>query len=160
CALRQGKLGHYPCAQPPGPRKLSAILHRPNWVLCKSAAIVRDYCAPSADRKDTVHRLLKKALLLGFIATALAASGRHDNTVTAQGPAAIYERGRSAMESSNYPRPIQYFKALEGRYPFSPETRQAQLDLISLYYKTQQPEQAIDAAETFEKENPTNARID
>ena len=51
---------------------------------------------------------------------ALAACGRRDNTVTDQGPAAIYEKGRSAMESSNYPGAIQYFKALEARYPFSP----------------------------------------
>ncbi|HZF31615.1 MAG TPA: outer membrane protein assembly factor BamD [Gammaproteobacteria bacterium] len=105
-------------------------------------------------------RLLKTALLLGFIAIALAACGRRDNTVTDQGPGAIYEKGRSAMESSNYPSAIQYYKALEARYPFSPETRQAQLDLIYLFYRSQQPEQAIDAAETFEKENPTNARID
>jgi outer membrane protein assembly factor BamD len=104
--------------------------------------------------------VLKQALFLGFMVVTLAACGRRDNTVTDQGPAAIYEKGRSAMESSNYPGAIQYFKALEARYPFSPETRQAQLDLIYLYYKSQQPEQAIDAAETFEKENPTNSRID
>ena len=107
-----------------------------------------------------MFRLLKKALLLGLVALALAGCGRRDNTVTDQGPAAIYEKGRSAMESSNYPGAIQYYKALEARYPFSPETRQAQLDLIYLFYRSQQPEQAIDAAETFEKENPTNARID
>jgi outer membrane protein assembly factor BamD len=64
------------------------------------------------------------------------------------------------MEGSNYPGAIQYFMSLEARYPFSPETRQAQLDLIYLYYKSQQPEQAIDAAEEFERENPTHARVD
>ena len=64
------------------------------------------------------------------------------------------------MEGSNYPGAIQSFMSLEARYPFSPETRQAQLDLIYLYYKSQQPEQAIDAAEEFERENPTHARVD
>src|SRR5690606_30317209 len=53
-----------------------------------------------------------------------------------------------------------YFTALEARYPFSPETRQALLDLIYLFYRSQQPEQAIDAAEQFERENRTHPRID
>jgi outer membrane protein assembly factor BamD len=107
-----------------------------------------------------VFRLLKTTLLLGFLAVTLAGCGRRDNTVTDQGPGLLYDKGRAAMESSNYPSAIQYYKALEARYPFAPETRQAQVDLIYLFYKSQQSEQAIDAAETFEKENPTDPRID
>jgi outer membrane protein assembly factor BamD len=92
---------------------------------------------------------------------ALTGCGRKDNVVQdAGGPSVIYQRGYDAMQASNYPGAIQYFKALESRYPFSPETRQAQLDLVYLYYRSQQPEQAIDAAEQFEKENPTHERID
>ncbi len=64
------------------------------------------------------------------------------------------------MEGSNYPGAIEYFNALEARYPFSPETRQAQLDLIYLYYRSLQPELAVDAAEEFERENPTHDRLD
>jgi outer membrane protein assembly factor BamD len=91
----------------------------------------------------------------------LCGCGRKDNVVQdAGGPAAMYERGYTAMQASNYPGAIQYYKGLESRYPFSPEARQAQLDLIYLYYRSQQPEQAIDAAEQFEKENPTHERVD
>lgn len=86
--------------------------------------------------------------------------GRGDNVVQDQGPEALYERGRTAMEASNYLGAIQYFLALESRYPFSNVTRQAQLDLIYLYYRSNQPESAIDAAEEFERENPTHARVD
>ena len=43
------------------------------------------------------------------------------------------------MDASNYAGAIQSFKGLESRYPFSPETRQAQLDLIYLYYKSRSP---------------------
>jgi outer membrane protein assembly factor BamD len=108
-----------------------------------------------------VFRIGTSALLLGLAMVALSGCGRKDNVVQdAGGPSAIYERGYSAMQASNYPGAIQYFKALESRYPFSPETRQAQLDLVYLYYRSQQPEQAIDAAEQFEKENPTHERID
>jgi outer membrane protein assembly factor BamD len=108
-----------------------------------------------------VFRIGTSALLLGFAMIALTGCGRKDNVVQdAGGPSAIYQRGYDAMEASNYPGAIQYYKALEARYPFSPETRQAQLDLVYLYYRSQQPEQAIDAAEQFEKENPTHERID
>jgi outer membrane protein assembly factor BamD len=82
------------------------------------------------------------------------------SVVEDQGPEALYERGYEAMNASNYAGSIQYFTALEARYPFSPETRQAQLDLIYLFYRSQQPEQAIDAAEEFERENPTHERLD
>jgi outer membrane protein assembly factor BamD len=107
-----------------------------------------------------VFRIGKTALLLGLAGLALAACGRRDNTVQDSGPEALYERGYDAMEASNYAGAVTYFKGLEARYPFSPETRQAQLDLIYLFYKSQQPESAIDAAEQFERENPTHERID
>jgi outer membrane protein assembly factor BamD len=116
-----------------------------------------------APRNAPGQHVLRTATKIGFLSVVLlvaAACGRRDNVVEDQGPEFLYDRGYSAMEASNYAGAIQYFSALEARYPFSPETRQAQLDLIYLYYRSQQPEQAIDAAEQFERENPTHPRID
>jgi outer membrane protein assembly factor BamD len=107
-----------------------------------------------------VLRIAKVSLLLCLALTALLGCGRRDNVAEDQGPEFLYERGFDAMNASNFAGAIQYFNALEARYPFSPETRQAQLDLIYLYYRSQQPEQAIDAAEEFERENPTHERLD
>jgi outer membrane protein assembly factor BamD len=107
-----------------------------------------------------VLRTGKNILLFGVVLAALAGCGGRSNVVEDQGPELLYRRGYEAMEASNYMGAIQYFNALEARYPFSPETRQAQLDLIYLYYRSQQPERAIDAAEQFERENPTHERID
>jgi outer membrane protein assembly factor BamD len=106
-----------------------------------------------------LFRATKTVLLMTLAATALFGCGG-DDLVQDAGPEALYERGRDAMQASNYAGAIQYFMALESRYPFSNVTRQAQLDLISLYYKSQQPESAIDAAEEFERENPTHPRVD
>jgi len=106
-----------------------------------------------------VLRIGKVSLLLCLALTALVGCGR-DNVAEDQGPEFLYMRGFDAMDASNFAGAIQYFQALEARYPFSPETRQAQLDLIYLYYRSQQPEQAIDAAEEFERENPTHGRLD
>jgi outer membrane protein assembly factor BamD len=105
-----------------------------------------------------VFRLGKPLLLLAIAATALGCN--RNNTVEDQGPELLYQKGYDAMDASNFAGAGQYFTALEARYPFSPETRQAQLDLIYVYYRSQQPEQAIDAAEEFERENPTHERID
>jgi outer membrane protein assembly factor BamD len=112
-------------------------------------------------RTDHVLRTSANVLLLSLALTALAACGRKGNTVEdAGGPAVMYEKGYSAMNASNYAGAIQYYKGLESRFPFSPEAKQAQLDLVYLFFRSQQPEQAIDAAQQFEKENPTHERID
>ena len=106
-------------------------------------------------------RLGKTLLPLALTAALLCGCGRgRDNSVQDAGPEALYKRGHGAMEASNYQGATQYFSALAARYPFSPETRQAQLDLIYLYYKSAQPDMAIDAAEQFERENPTHPRVD
>ena len=105
-------------------------------------------------------RIGKRFLLLGLAAVVLLAGCARDSIVEDQGPELLYQKGYDAMDASNFAGAIQYFNALEARYPFSPETRQAQLDLIYLYYRSLQPEQAIDAAEEFERENPTHERID
>jgi outer membrane protein assembly factor BamD len=107
-----------------------------------------------------VLRIGKNMLLLGLAAAALMTGCSGSDVIEDQGPELLYERGYEAMNSSNYVGAIQYFNALEARYPFSPETRQAQLDLIYLYHRSLQPELAIDAAEEFERENPTHERID
>jgi outer membrane protein assembly factor BamD len=106
-----------------------------------------------------VPRIVKAILVVACAVAVIGGCARRDN-VQDSGPETLYNKGKDAMDSSNYPGAIQYFMALESRYPFSPETRQAQLDLIYLYYKSGQPEQAVDAAEEFERENPTHPRID
>lgn len=90
----------------------------------------------------------------------IAGCGGDDGLVQDGGPEALYERGYTAMQSGNFPIAGQAFLMLEARYPFSNVTRQAQLDLIYLYYRSNQPEAAIDAAEEFERENPTHPRVD
>lgn len=76
------------------------------------------------------------------------------------GPEDLYDRGLEAMNTGNYTNAIAYFQQLEARYPFANVTRQAQLDIIYVYYRDRRREQAIDAAEQFERENPTHPRVD
>jgi outer membrane protein assembly factor BamD len=76
------------------------------------------------------------------------------------GAEVLYDRARKAMLDGTPLNAIRYYEALEARFPFSNQTKQAQLDLIYCYYKDRQMEAAIDAATQFERENPTHPRVD
>jgi outer membrane protein assembly factor BamD len=105
-------------------------------------------------------RLLKITIVLLVVATLVAGcASRRDRIDQDTSPAALYERGRSALDASNYPLAINFYQVLQARYPFANESRQALLDLIYTYWRSNQPESAIEAAERFERENPTHPQV-
>jgi outer membrane protein assembly factor BamD len=75
-------------------------------------------------------------------------------------PAKVYERAHKAIDNGDFPLAIKIYEALMARYPFAAETRQSRLDVIYAYYRAGESESAIDAADTFIRENPTHPRID
>jgi outer membrane protein assembly factor BamD len=109
--------------------------------------------------RDLVHpsRVLLVALSLALLASGCR-SHRADDAKS--GPEVIYARAQKAMKNSSYGEAIKQLEALQSRFPFSEPARQAQLDLMYVYYKARQVDPAIDAADTFIRENPTNSRVD
>lgn len=83
-----------------------------------------------------------------------------DNRENVSGADIISERAENSMRSGNFQNAISYYEMLEARYPFSNPARQAQLNLIYAYYMNGDYVSAIDAADTFERENPTHPRVD
>lgn len=71
-----------------------------------------------------------------------------------------YETAKEAIERKNFRRGIQIFETIQARYPFSDLSRQIQLELMYAYYKAGQREEAIEAADTFMRENPIHERVD
>jgi len=71
-----------------------------------------------------------------------------------------YQSAMTSVNRGNYQRGIQVFEAIQARYPFSELSRQVQLDLMFAYYKAGQMEQAVEAADTFIRENPIHERVD
>jgi len=94
------------------------------------------------------------------LAVMLAACGGHDERDTKSGAKVLYERAHTSMEHGDFAGAIRSYETLEARYPFSNQSRQAQLDLIYAYYSSGEMESAIDAAVQFERENPTHPRVD
>ena len=63
------------------------------------------------------------------------------------------------MNKSSYGEAIKQPKRCD-RASRSPSPASAQIDLIYAYYKNHETDPAIDAADTFIRENPTNPRVD
>ncbi|MDH3452207.1 MAG: outer membrane protein assembly factor BamD, partial [Gammaproteobacteria bacterium] len=72
----------------------------------------------------------------------------------------IYDSARSAMNAGEFGEAVKLFEALEARYPFGRYALQTQLDIAYAYYKFDEMESAIAAADRFIKFNPRHERVD
>jgi outer membrane protein assembly factor BamD len=101
--------------------------------------------------------------VIALITVLLALSGckgSRERTLQRQGPEKLYQQAKSQLRSYDFNNAIKTYEALTARFPFTNEARQSRLDLIYAYYKAGESESAIDAAETFVRENPTHPRVD
>jgi outer membrane protein assembly factor BamD len=108
------------------------------------------------------HRAVRSARWLIAAVTMLlvfGCAGDNDRDLKSDAEQ-LYERARNSLDGGNYRNAITYYEALEARFPFSNQAKQAQLDLIYAYYKNGEAASAIDAATQFERENPTHPRVD
>ena len=67
---------------------------------------------------------------------------------------------QKSVDAGSYEKAIKLYEALESRYPFGDSSAQTQLDIAYAYYKNNEPESAIAAADRFIKMNPRNPHVD
>lgn len=72
----------------------------------------------------------------------------------------LYAEAKQRLAEQNYEKAIQYFEILEARYPFGRYAQQAQLEIAYAYYKFDEPDLAIAAADRFIKIYPRHANVD
>jgi outer membrane protein assembly factor BamD len=72
----------------------------------------------------------------------------------------LYSAAREQMASKNYEKAIEYFETLEARYPFGKYAQQAQIEIAYAYYKFDEPDLAIAAADRFIKIYPRHPNVD
>jgi len=113
-----------------------------------------------ARRSRAPRTLLALAACLSVAVLLLAGCRTNREDDLKSGPEIIYERASKSLAQQDYDNAIRLFEALNARYPFANEARQARLDLIYAYYKGRESESALDAADTFIRENPTHPRVD
>ncbi len=123
--------------------------------------------------RNSIHRLAAAAhppgglaaclALLGVLAAGLLLGGcsswgkKEDSNAS---PEAMYRQATKFADEGSYQAAVKVYENLAARFPFSDPARQSRLDLIYAYYKLHEKESAVDAADTFIRENPTHPRID
>jgi hypothetical protein len=103
-------------------------------------------------------RQARLALTLGVFSLLAACAGNEETYDAVQDLQDAYEKATKSIYSGNYRRGIEILELIQARYPFSDVARQIQLDLMYAYYKSGQKELAIEAADTFMRENPIHQR--
>lgn len=109
-------------------------------------------------RRQGTSALLAVPLLLLAVMAGGCSGGREVGDLG--DPQFIYDQAQRAMAAGAYEAAVQIYEQLAIRHPFSPQARQAKLDLIYVYYRANSPEQAIDAADNFIIENPRDPNVD
>ena len=89
-----------------------------------------------------------------------ACSGNDEIQTEIQSLTEAYEKAQEYVDNGNYSRGLQIYEAIQARYPFSDLSRQIQLEMMFAYYKAGLQEQAVEAADTFMRENPIHPRVD
>ena len=72
----------------------------------------------------------------------------------------FYTEASGALAEGDYEAAIKYYEGLEARYPFGRYAMQSQLDIAYAYYKNDDRESAIAAANRFIKLHPRNPFVD
>ncbi len=72
----------------------------------------------------------------------------------------LYSKAKKELADKNYEKAIDYFEKLEARFPFGQYAQQAQLEIAYAYYKYEEPELAITAADRFLKIYPRHPNVD
>jgi outer membrane protein assembly factor BamD len=120
--------------------------------------------APSGAGADLRARCAAKpvvrVLLAALCLSALALSGCAHRKPPQASPQLLYQRAKHDLDTYNYNAAIKTYEQLTAVFPFTDQARQAQLDLIYAYYRAGETDSAIDACETFIRENPTHPRVD
>ena len=107
-----------------------------------------------------IARLLMVCLLATSAGCALWGGGDDTEIDPDENARILYERASEALNAGNFVSAISSLENLTAVYPFSEEARQAQLDLMYAYWRNNQPDSAISAADRFMLENPTHPRVD
>ena len=107
-----------------------------------------------------LQRRARQGILLALLAVLSACASNDEPYDAVQDLQKAYEQAQTSIRNGNYQRGIQILEAIQARFPFSDVARQVQLDLMYAYYKSGAPELAIEAADTFMRENPIHPRVD
>ena len=99
-------------------------------------------------------------LLLALLLSACSDDPSRSDPFASWSAKDFYEESRRSLEAGEFKTAIEHLENLEARFPFSPYARQAQLDVAYAYYKFEEPDSVITAADRFLRLNPRDEHVD
>ena len=105
-------------------------------------------------------RKLKSAALIMFTAFALTACSSSKDEVEQGSEQSLYSSAQAYLQDGNYNQAVRYFDAINNRYPGTTYSEQAQLNLIYAYYKKQEFNDALTAADRYIQLYPSSSHLD
>ncbi|WP_295879586.1 outer membrane protein assembly factor BamD [uncultured Thiohalocapsa sp.] len=107
-----------------------------------------------------VFAILLLAVGLAMGPTGCGIIGKEFDETEGWSAAELYNKAAGDLDGANYKRAIELYQKLETRYPFGRYAMQGQLDIAYAYYKAEEPEQALAAADRFIRLYPQNPYVD
>jgi outer membrane protein assembly factor BamD len=83
-----------------------------------------------------------------------------DNTAKSVSAEVMYKDAKKSLDENNLEEAIKQFESLQSHYPYGIYAQQSQLEIAYAYYKQNEPESAISAADRFIKQYPNNPHVD
>lgn len=99
-------------------------------------------------------------ILLSLILSACSIFKDKDKLDPNASAKTLYSQAKKELDAGNYEKAIKRYEALQARYPYGKYSQQAGLELAYAYYKYDEPEPAIAAADRFIKLYPTHPHVD
>lgn len=113
-----------------------------------------------SDPAFSMIRLLVTTLIAVTLLSGCGILGKEFDETEGWSANELYSKAARELDSANYKRAIELYRKLEARYPFGRFAMQGQLDIAYAYYKAEEPEQALAAADRFIKLYPQNPYVD
>ncbi len=113
----------------------------------------------------SLPRILRRLLQAGVLASTFALTGcsllpEQIDMTKDWSAQRFYSEARAAMMDGDYEKSIDYYEKLQARFPYGVQAQQAQVDIIYAYYKYNEEESAIAAADRFIKLHPRHPNVD
>lgn len=99
-------------------------------------------------------------VIISLALHACASTTDPDDPTSGMDAKQIYEEASDRLKNGDYETAIKYYERLESRFPYGQYAERAQMEIAYAYYKDNEPESAILAADRFIKLHPNHANVD
>lgn len=129
---------------------------------------IKRYTTPNNSKIDelgieVILNVIKNWLILTIIVITYGCASVDTDTedpTAGMDVAEIYAEASRLMKNGDYQSAITYYERLESRFPYGKYAERAQMEIAFAYFKYDEPESAILAADRFIKLHPNHPNVD